>query len=960
MRTRTCSVCGADQTEELELLPHSFGAYTSDNNATCVSDATETAQCTAPGCTATHVRALVGTHVGAEHTLEFLHASAASCTADGARSYRCKYCPHTESAVTAPRTGHSTSFWRVASREAAASSCTYVIHYEGVCGNCQQVCATKQESKTVHVYEASIVAAATCRQTGSKKLVCACGDEITQVSPIDLNAHHFIAEGEPASGVQKYTCDNNGCTAIKHMIAVSGSSHSLSKEGLGTNQVQLTVNAQKVYMQLDATALNQLEEGAVGLSVGVLNETDRAATVSKLTEAQRILLGEQPIYDFCLQQGEEAIHDFNGGSITVTLPYTLPAGADPDCVVVWFLADNGDVEMLPATYSSADETVTFAAKHFSLYAPAIVGNGDACRTNGHHFVSNGNRIGATCSAIGYTEMVCTRCGELSFGELVYELGHDFSGEPVTVAATCTVNGKYSYVCQRAGCSHSQDYPILAKHDWEYTEDYKDATCTENGYRVLRCRVCEERKTEILAASAEYHDTKITYAFQNGGDSCLDGWYRLYACQTPGCSYQQAEETVYYSHMDAGMEYAAEELDISAYFPALFAQYPSAKTTITLNRYRCPCGKPFARIEYYDEAYIFQGTGLSVYADENSILYTNPMEYSMEGYLYEGPGVPTVCKVVVRTYVEDEDCFRTMYADIMVGTGDAIRTITTYKMAEGARHTQAYRYELATPGTTCKEGVCQITTCTACEEELFRTPCRIPSGETHVFYTETVCAVDLSGASHANHVTYLNYQKCPCGQERYQMVTEQETWQDPKCSFTQSKNVSADGLTETIDYTCSCGVRYRAVQQHAYKDNKKCQSERYMQWFYGYDVATQSYTQSTKRCMTDRWQAHEGLPVATELPTAHGCYVSVSRTFYCRFCGVSTHGPFVTVEARHEEAVSTVADAMGNVTRTVTCHRCDYHSAEMRDADDTLLREYDVSFDFEKGTKTVILTNYRLL
>jgi len=88
---------------------------------------------------------------------------------------------------------------------------------------------------------------------------------------------------------------------------------------------------------------------------------------AKLTQAQAELVGNRPVFSLSVQDfNNNTISDF-GANVTITLPYTLQQGADPNSVVVYYIDSNGTLKTIPnGRYNNGH--VTFTTTHFSLYA----------------------------------------------------------------------------------------------------------------------------------------------------------------------------------------------------------------------------------------------------------------------------------------------------------------------------------------------------------------------------------------------------------------------------------------------------------------------------------------------------------------------------------------------------------------------------------------------------------------
>jgi len=87
-----------------------------------------------------------------------------------------------------------------------------------------------------------------------------------------------------------------------------------------------------------------------------------------LPAAVQSLVGSRPVYEFSVTGGGKTISQL-GGAATVSVPYTLGAGEDPNAVIVSYLNASGNLEtVLSGRYDAASGTVTFTTTHFSKYS----------------------------------------------------------------------------------------------------------------------------------------------------------------------------------------------------------------------------------------------------------------------------------------------------------------------------------------------------------------------------------------------------------------------------------------------------------------------------------------------------------------------------------------------------------------------------------------------------------------
>ncbi|MHA6482795.1 lamin tail domain-containing protein [Paenibacillus sp. strain BS8-2] len=116
---------------------------------------------------------------------------------------------------------------------------------------------------------------------------------------------------------------------------------------------------------LDELTLKTIAEAAkadVKISAKVVDSSTLA--VSGATKEQ---IADRPIFDFTITSGDEEISDFKGGSASVSVPYTLRQGENPNAVVVYYLSKDGKLEQVMGLYDSATGTVKMTVNHFSSY-----------------------------------------------------------------------------------------------------------------------------------------------------------------------------------------------------------------------------------------------------------------------------------------------------------------------------------------------------------------------------------------------------------------------------------------------------------------------------------------------------------------------------------------------------------------------------------------------------------------
>ena len=163
------------------------------------------------------------------------------------------------------------------------------------------------------------------------------------------------------SGTPNVTIKISGASGASSvgMSIPHASLQSLVSSGVGA----LTISGPTGSLNFDADALKTISDASGDVKVTIA-KTDS----STLSDAARTLVGSHPVFTFSVTSGGSAISQFDG-DVTVSVPYTLAAGEDPNAVVIYYIAADGTPTPVQEThYDTATGTVTFTTTHFSTYA----------------------------------------------------------------------------------------------------------------------------------------------------------------------------------------------------------------------------------------------------------------------------------------------------------------------------------------------------------------------------------------------------------------------------------------------------------------------------------------------------------------------------------------------------------------------------------------------------------------
>jgi hypothetical protein len=105
----------------------------------------------------------------------------------------------------------------------------------------------------------------------------------------------------------------------------------------------------------------------------------------------------------------------------------------------------------------------------------------------------------TCSAIGYTDHTCSRCGDTYRDSQTATIPHTYT-ETMESEPTCQTVGFMRHTCELCDHSYTEEIPVV-EHDW--TISVVEATHSEQGFTVYSCRFCQTMKRENFTEQRPY-------------------------------------------------------------------------------------------------------------------------------------------------------------------------------------------------------------------------------------------------------------------------------------------------------------------------------------------------------------------------------------------------------------------------------------------------------------------------
>ncbi|REE86485.1 S-layer family protein [Paenibacillus taihuensis] len=178
------------------------------------------------------------------------------------------------------------------------------------------------------------------------------------------------------------TAGQNGTLEIKAVADANATKNTITLPSKSVDQIAsskvsaVTIDGGVARVTFDQTAVSTVagaaDSGEVSLSIERVSASDVMANLpAGAQSAVSAVIGSHPVYQFSVTADGKHVSDFGGGTATVEVAYTPAPGEDSNAIVIYYIADNGDIVMVPQTnYDKATGKLSFQVGHFSTYAVA--------------------------------------------------------------------------------------------------------------------------------------------------------------------------------------------------------------------------------------------------------------------------------------------------------------------------------------------------------------------------------------------------------------------------------------------------------------------------------------------------------------------------------------------------------------------------------------------------------------
>lgn len=175
-------------------------------------------------------------------------------------------------------------------------------------------------------------------------------------------------------------------------------------------------------VKLDDTVLASVAAANKDITVSV-----EEVKTSALTTAQKEALGDKAdsavVVDINVLVNGIKTSSFNGGTLTVSIPYTPKTGEDTSKLTVWYIKDDGTIENKGGYYDSKNTCFVFDTTHLSQYVlvsdTSVVSPFTDVSSNAYYYdavlwaIENGVTSGATATSFA-PNASCTRAQTATF------------------------------------------------------------------------------------------------------------------------------------------------------------------------------------------------------------------------------------------------------------------------------------------------------------------------------------------------------------------------------------------------------------------------------------------------------------------------------------------------------------------------------------------------------------------
>lgn len=444
--------------------------------------------------------------------------TAATCTTDGRKEYKCSDCGNTY-AETLTATGHDTT---VEPGTAATCTASGVTNYE-ICTVCNAVISEK-ETIAAPGHDFSdwyITTEATCVEVGIESRMCqVCGEtETRETTTVDHDYESYTYDATcDTAGETVYICSvcNDTYTEIIESLGHIESEAYLNKEPTITEEgikikTCLVCGEMLDYVYIDKLQTKDIVAGdndaIVSYTEGSFDETKELSLVITETDDSDKYFkdtGSQinKSWDIKVYEDDKEVQPKNPVLVKIPVPEDFK---NAENIYVYHITDNGTVETIEGV-TVEDGYIIFIANSFSVY---MVSGDVHYHTDDNHVWDDGTvEIMATCAVDGVTVYNCLYCDATETESISFADGH-IEGEAVIENSSninCTEAGSFDYVIYCLVCEKEifRETLIYEATGHVYEDIVVSPTCQSEGYTIHNCIYCNESIIDTYTEETDHN------------------------------------------------------------------------------------------------------------------------------------------------------------------------------------------------------------------------------------------------------------------------------------------------------------------------------------------------------------------------------------------------------------------------------------------------------------------------
>ena len=368
---KVCASCGEvlEKGTTIEKLAHTEVTVAGKAPTCTETGLTEGKKCSVCGT----VTVEQTTITAVSHQLTKTEAVAANCTTAGTiEYYTCSACngifsdAEGKTAITTSQIAVAATGHKLTKVEAAAPTYTAagnIEHYTCACGALFADAEGKTATTAEAVKLAQLIKIEETKAEVSTDAVDTAIKEAETTGSITIDLVEIVEEeaAKPESGSGSDTTTKPAPVVFSAALPVA----SLQKVAEISEETTLTVNMTEVTVTMDAKTMAAVAEQSAGETVTLKVEKVETKT---LTEEQQAVIEDKEVaavVSATLISNNVAISDFNGGSVTLSIPFSLPDGAEGSDFQIYYVADDGTMTAHDTEYVNG--CLVFSTTHFSDY-----------------------------------------------------------------------------------------------------------------------------------------------------------------------------------------------------------------------------------------------------------------------------------------------------------------------------------------------------------------------------------------------------------------------------------------------------------------------------------------------------------------------------------------------------------------------------------------------------------------